>query len=376
MKEGKMFINFLPSFILTILHSFTHSFLHSYILIIFAKKMLFHTEYHPHNIPELLSISRPSILLGSCFTDNILRKMSFSLWRAYNPAGALYNPLSIAKALQLLFFAPIEEFKSTIFKAPDGCFHSSMFDSSLYGMDEKALIDAFVKRKVNTFQLLDERCNLIVTFGSAFCYYPVDNGEPDYNCPVGNCHKLPSYNFKIKLVEYGKVVEVWKSLIDLIHKVWPDMKIIFTISPIRYMKYGFVDNSLSKSVLRLCVHELQSSFPSVVSYFPAYEIMNDDLRDYRFYADDMIHPSSMAIDYIWDKFISTYLTEIEIEMLKKGASVSKALSHRPILPESMDARMLRLGKIRQRWLALKNDWNSAVNPFASEDVHDDTVAMS
>lgn len=322
--------------------------------------MEFHKEYTPEFTPGFISIHRPVVLLGSCFSDNILNRMSESLWNVSNPGGALYNPLSVCDALERLLFYFRDVFADSIIKAPDGFYHSRMFDTHLYGNTRKELIEQFEARSKDTVRMLEQGADIIITFGSAYCYFLT--GYKNY--AVGNCHKQPQNLFELRLLSIREIVFKWKCLIQCIRNSYPLVRFIFTISPIRYASYGLENNSLSKSILRLAIDEIVREEDNV-SYFPAYEIMLDDLRDYRFYADDLQHPSSQAVDYIWEKFQMKYLSVEERELLKRGNDIYKGLQHRPILPENHEQRVERMRRLWQRYELLRKDWPEAHNFFRS-----------
>lgn len=326
--------------------------------------MLFHKEYKASKTPDVLTIHRPIMLMGSCFADNISKRMNEALWKAINPGGVLYNPLSVAKALRLLLLLyPDGEFSETIFKGPNGVFLSTMFDSSLFGRTRSEITDRFGRRRLKALDIMNKDADIIVTLGSAYCYFLKDGSSAQSQYPVGNCHKLPSNMFDLRLLEIEEIVNVWRTLIKEIRSIWPGVRFVFTISPLRYYSYGIENNSLSKGILRVAVNEIIKETENTF-YFPAYEIMNDDLRDYRFYAEDMIHPSAQAVDYIWEKFREQYLTPQESALLDKGVAVTKGLGHRPILPETPECRWARLEKVRQKYQTIRDEWKNALDPYA------------
>lgn len=329
--------------------------------------MLFHKEYKPLKTPDTITIHRPVLLMGSCFADNIYHRMYEALWPSINLGGVLYNPLSVAKALKLfLLLYPDGAFSETVFKGPNGVFLSTMFDSSMYGRTRNEITERFGRRRKKALDFMNKEADIIVTFGSAYCYFMKEGAYNQY--PVGNCHKLPQNQFDLRLLEIDEIVDVWKSLISEIRGIWHNVRFVFTISPLRYYSYGIENNSLSKAILRVAVNEIIKDTENT-SYFPAYEIMNDDLRDYRFYAEDMIHPSGQAVDYIWEKFKEQYLTPQEISLLNKGVAVTKGLGHRPILPETPEVRWLRLEKMRQKYQIIRDDWKIARDPYSLPGVY-------
>ncbi|MFN4152000.1 MAG: GSCFA domain-containing protein, partial [Candidatus Sericytochromatia bacterium] len=181
--------------------------------------------------------------------------------------------------------------------------------------------------------------NLIITFGSSYVYK-----HKEKNIIVSNCHKLPENAFNQYMLSIEEMENKWIDLINKLKEKNKNLKIIFTVSPIRYLKYGFASNALSKSNLLVLVNKLKNKF-NFIDYFPSYEIMMDDLRDYRFYEKDMIHPNEIAIEYIWDKFIHSYIDKKSIEIMNEITKLKKALSHRPRNPNSIENKNFILKNI-------------------------------
>lgn len=177
---------------------------------------------------------------------------------------------------------------------------------------------------------LREATRLIVTLGTAYVYRLKTSGQV-----VANCHKLPADCFERNRLRPDDIVAEWSELLSEIRAVNPGVKILFTVSPIRHLKDGLHANQLSKAVLLLAVERLVESDPGRLAYFPAYELMMDELRDYRFYADDMLHPSPQAVEYIWQKFACTCLAKETRTVLNEWEEIRKALNHRPLYPESI-----------------------------------------
>lgn len=323
--------------------------------------MKFRTEYQPMKSDLTLCVDKPVLLAGSCFSDNISRRMRESLWNGSNPLGVLYNPLSIAKALRISLIEPdsysiIDE---SLFES-GGVTNSWLFSSKM-SREFRSDAMAFILRKCNESQeILSKGQWLIVTFGTSWCYFLSET--PDY--VVGNCHRQPASNFIRRRVGVAEIVEVWSELLRQLKTNYPNLQVIFTISPIRHLKDGFEGNSRSKAALVLAVGEIIEKF-DFCRYFPVYEIMNDDLRDYRFYESDLAHPNEMAVDYIWDIFKETYLNSEGIETLKEGNSILKAWRHRPML-EGRKSELteykesLRRYEISQRWNAFYERHPNAV----------------
>ena len=191
---------------------------------------------------------------------------------------------------------------------------------------------------------------LVVTLGTAYVYRLKSSGEV-----VANCHKLPEKIFDRSMLTVAEIVSEWKELLLSLWEQNPELKILFTVSPIRHWKDGAHGNQLSKATLLLAVDELQSAYPERIAYFPAYEIMMDELRDYRFYATDMLHPSELAIDYIWQRFTENFLSDETKGILKEWAEIQKAINHRPFQPESdaykrfISQTLLKMERINEKF---------------------------
>ena len=222
-------------------------------------------------------------MLGSCFSDEIGEQMlQRYLNVTCNPFGTLYNPLSIANAINMTEMPELVEH--------EGLWHSMAHHGSFSRANKDEAIEA-VRGSIQTMrQALKKASVVIITFGTSWVYEM--NGAI-----VGNCHKLPERCFTRRRLCAEEIVAAWKPILER----YPDKKWLFTVSPIRHIKDGLHENQLSKATLLQAVEQLGD-------YFPSYEIMLDELRDYRFYADDLVHPSSLAVNYIWERFVDTFCT--------------------------------------------------------------------
>ncbi len=241
------------------------------------------------------------LMLGSCFSDEIGEQMKQrNMSVTCNPFGTLYNPLSIANALNFQIF----QSSNLPLVYHDGLWHSMMHHGS-FSRPTREEAEEAVKASIETMQnALQEATVVIVTFGTAWIYEI--HGEI-----VGNCHKLPSDRFTRRRLTVEEIVAAWQPIIER----YPDKHWIFTVSPIRHIKDGLHENQLSKATLLMAIEQLLDNRPSIVprqssnrQYFPSFEILLDELRDYRFYADDLVHPSSLAVNYIWEQFVDTFCT--------------------------------------------------------------------
>lgn len=270
--------------------------------------------------------SSQMMLLGSCFSENIGRKLQQSKFRVdVNPFGILYNPFSISTAMQRLLSAKPFLEADLIFN--NGLYHSLMHHGQFSAPDKEVCLRN-ISERFESAVLQIKRTNLfLITFGSAYVYQWKESGEI-----AGNCHKLPSRLFHRFRLSVEEITGEWKKLISMLTAMHPDIKLLFTVSPVRHWKEGAHENQISKSILHLAIDNLVQLFPENVRYFPAYEVMIDELRDYRFYDEDMIHPSSFAIDYIWQLFSNTFFSSETIGINKEWEQIRRAMEHRPLYP--------------------------------------------
>lgn len=264
------------------------------------------------------------VLLGSCFSDNIGAKMHGALFNAtVNPMGTLYNPMSIARAVQrLIDNQPVAG--QTLFMQ-GGVWNSFDFHSRHSLPDKQATIDRMNQRIELGHNALKSAQLLTVTLGTAIVYRLKATGEI-----VANCHKVPGHEFERQMAQVGDMVQVLDGMLTRLHEFNPELRVIFTVSPIRHIADGLDTNSLSKARLRVAIQEAIDRHSDYCDYFPAYEIMIDDLRDYRFYASDMVHPSDVAVEYIWQAFQATYLDDRSALAVARCERIHKRLQHRPM----------------------------------------------
>lgn len=287
--------------------------------------------YTPVERPEhlfRLTHATKIMLLGSCFTSNIGKKLAEAKFCCdMNPYGILYNPLSISFALREIVANKRYTQKDLFFFQER--WHSAMHHGDFSSSDVTETLDKINIRLEEAHKHLSAADCLLLTFGTAWVYE-----DKSTQCLVANCHKQPEACFTRRKLTVDEIVSEYKTLIaDLLERN-SQLKILFTVSPIRHIRDGMHANSLSKATLLLAIEQLQDFFPDCVSYFPAYEIVLDELRDYRFYAEDMVHPSEVAIQYIWDCFVQTCISEDSLEIMKESEKICKALSHKPFYPDS------------------------------------------
>lgn len=262
----------------------------------------------PVNIPistRTIGYKDKILLLGSCFADNVGKKFQeYYFQTTVNPLGTLYNPASIAQAIQLANSELLVETLPLV--EWGGVWHSMLHHGCFSDVDKSKLIDNCLTSFGELQHQLKEASLVIITFGTSWVYEYSDNfpnkellSQNGLGCVIANCHKMPKENFIRRRLSVKEIVSIWQPLIDSM----PNKHWIFTVSPIRHIKDGLHENQVSKAILLQSIDALTN-----VSYFPAYEIMLDELRDYRFYAEDMVHPSSVAIEYIWQRWVDTFIT--------------------------------------------------------------------
>ena len=284
------------------------------------------------------------LLLGSCFADNIGEKFAAHYFQAtVNPLGTLYNPASIAHALT---DALIPQSDPRIVQH-NGMWHSMMHHGSFSHPDKEALLHRCTESREQMISALKEVSTVIVTFGTAWVYEW--QGEV-----VANCHKLPANQFVRRCLTVDDIVGMWQPIVASM----PDKHWIFTVSPIRHIKDGLHANQLSKAVLLQAIDSLISCLSPLVSsldYFPSYEIMLDELRDYRFYAEDMVHPSPVAVEYIWQRFVDTYMTDDTRNEMRTLHQLWRDRHHRFLHPESDEAKHFQM-RITQQLQELQSHY--------------------
>lgn len=289
--------------------------------------MNFRTQVELPEKEAEICLSEQIMLFGSCFTENIGKLLVKNKFRCdMNPFGILYNPLSIAQALRMLLER--KTFQEQDLFLSNGMWHSWMHHSDFSAdTSEKSLclINNRLEKAQKGLLVADW---LIVTWGTAYVFYHKESGTV-----VGNCHKQPERCFQRERLSVEEMVTVWSELLQDVRKVNPKLKVLFTVSPIRHSKDGMHGNQLSKAALLLAISEICEKNAGC-HYFPSYEIVLDELRDYRFYADDMLHPSQVAIDYIWECFTRCYFMKETQAFLKAWDEVCKGIQHKPFHPDS------------------------------------------
>ena len=283
--------------------------------------MNFRTNINVGPSPWKVSYSDNVMFAGSCFAASIGEQMLMRKMPAMiNPAGTVYNPVSVLNTLENLISGKI--FTLDDLYNYEGTWLSFFHHTDFSSEDHDSLIDKINDRSVKAREFLSNSRFFFITFGTARVFRWKKTGTI-----VSNCHKIPAAQFETELLAVNDIVDRWVSLIDRLPEFNPDLKVVFTVSPVRHWKDGAHGNQVSKSVLFLAVEELQKH-QSGPGYFPAYELLIDDLRDYRFYSDDMLHPSSSAIEYIWEKFSGAYFDIETVNLQNEILKITNACNHR------------------------------------------------
>jgi hypothetical protein len=283
----------------------------------------FRTVLQPHAATFCIRHTDKICCIGSCFTENIGKKLIENKFQTHiNPFGIVYNPISIAKQLTMLCTENFVFDEKNLIQQ-EGAWHSLEHHSSfsrLIKADIKANIDITWQKSKDFLQGANV---LVLTLGSAFTYQYIQSGDI-----VANCHKLPNREFSKKMLGIADVTAALSPILQYLKQKNTGLRVILTISPVRHLSDGMVENQRSKSVLLLSVAELAAQL-DFVTYFPAYELVMDDLRDYRFFEADMIHPNNTAIDYIWGFFETIFFEKPTLQLNEKIANIRKARAHRP-----------------------------------------------
>jgi hypothetical protein len=261
------------------------------------------------------------MFIGSCFASSIGSQMEMGhLPVLINPAGAVYNPVSVCNTLDCIIKG--KEFIANDLHFHDGIWLSFYHSTDFSSEDPSAVLEKINRRSKAAFNFLNKSRFLFVTLGTARVYRWKKS-----NLIVSNCHKIPADQFDTQLLTIDEIVALWTEQLDKLQLIFPHLKVVFTISPVRHLNDGAHGNQVSKSVLFIAVDELLKH-KAGPRYFPAYELVMDDLRDYRFYNDDMIHPSGLAINYIWEAFTGCYMDSRTINTWNEVVKITKACNHR------------------------------------------------
>ncbi|MFW5773964.1 MAG: GSCFA domain-containing protein [Tangfeifania sp.] len=284
----------------------------------------FHTEVDIPEFPWKTGYQKTNIFLGSCFTENVGNRMAALKYEVdINPFGILYNPVSVAHALE--FLLQKKHFTKNDLVQHDGLWHSFFHHGRFSSADVDQTLENINRRIETSSQILKNADFLFITFGTAWVYEHLPTRQT-----VSNCHKIPAKEFRRFRLTVDEIVNKYVEIIQELTKINTEIKIIFTVSPIRHWKDGAVENQRSKSTLLLAVDQiLKKTGNNNCGYFPAYEVVMDELRDYRFYTEDMIHLNDVAIKHIWEKFQSCLIDEGSKKTSEEVQKITNAMNHKP-----------------------------------------------
>ena len=301
------------------------------------------------NISNLIDYNSKIILLGSCFSDNIGQKLSYHKFESIlNPFGILFHPKAIESVIKNALCKKKYTEKDIFFL--NERWQSFEAHSKLSSTSKEEVIEQLNKASVSINKAVKNSTHFIITLGTSWVYRSNESGEI-----VANCHKVSQKKFKKELLSVAEINKSLSFIISLIKEINPSISFIFTVSPVRHLKDGVIENQQSKSHLISALHQIipihKNSF-----YFPSYEVMMDELRDYRFYKEDMIHPNQIAINYIWEKFYENWLSDEALELKKEVIKIQRGLEHKPFNPNS-EGHQQFLSSLQEKIETLKKKYS-------------------
>lgn len=288
--------------------------------------MKLQTQVPLNKATNQIDYSSQLVVLGSCFANNIGDKLAYYKFRALqNPFGILFHPLAIenliSRAIQQKQYTEEEVF---FLNERWQCYDAH---SDLSSVRKEELLGSLNSGLLETKLWIAKASHVFITLGTAWTYQLKESGKE-----VANCHKVPQMVFKKQLLSIDRIVQSLQDMLHLIQAVNTKVKIVLTVSPVRHLKDGFVENQQSKAHLISAVHQIIKT--GNATYFPSYELMMDELRDYRFYGNDLVHPNDLAVNYIWEKFKTVWISETSYKTMDEVAAIQKGLDHRPFSQES------------------------------------------
>ncbi len=298
----------------------------------------------PQQEPQI-DYSSKVLLLGSCFSQNNAEKLSYFQFKALsNPFGIIFNPVSISALIE-------RALKGDLFTEKDVFYHNERWQSyevhsELSQLNKDDYIKVLNEKLTQLRDYLMSASHVIITLGTAWVYE-----QKETKVVVANCHKIPQKEFQKRLLKISEIEKSLERIQNLLSQYNPKATTLFTVSPVRHIKDGVVENSRSKALLLTAIHAIinQKSF-----YFPSFEIMMDELRDYRFYDADMIHPSQVAIDHIWEQFNAAWIASETLPLQKKISAIKQGLAHRPFNKDS-EGHQKFLNNLQQKISEVKKE---------------------
>ncbi len=311
--------------------------------------MNFRLEFSPKQLPQKINHQHKIMLVGSCFTENIGDKLlAFKFSVLQNPNGILFNPISVKEAIVNYITHKIIGVNDLFYL--NEAYHSWQHHSRFSGITKEDAIKKINASTHTAHQYLQQTDFIVITLGSAWVYELTDKAaNATVKNVAANNHKAPADWFNRRLLTNQQVIDETNAIIWALQHFNPAIKIIFTVSPVRHLREGFVENNRSKAALINAIHLATETFNNVF-YFPAYELVIDDLRDYRFYAEDMVHPNYAATNYVWEKFVNTCVDEPSRQLMEAINEINAAINHKPFNPASAAHKKfmeINLNKIKE-----------------------------
>jgi hypothetical protein len=293
------------------------------------------------DIPEFstkIEYGKNILFLGSCFSDEIAVKAKYQGFKVdSNPFGTIFHPLALSRFIKETLSD--EAISERIIQRND-LYLSWDASSSIVGFSPNELISNIQKVRLDWKEKLLSATHLFMTFGTSWGYRLTEN-----NLLVANCHKFPASNFTKELSLQSDIVKEWTETIALLLELNSSLQIVFTVSPVRHIKDGLIENNRSKAILLDAVRILEQEMNC--SYFPSFEIVMDELRDYRFFKTDNVHPNELAINYVWQRFSNCYFSDETVTISKEVLKIRNEEAHRSITPTS-EASALQLQKLKEK----------------------------
>ncbi len=308
--------------------------------------MNFTTKIPIQKYEHAITYDSKIMLLGSCFAESMGGKFQyFKFQNTTNPLGIIFNPVSLAKMVERCV-------QKNYFTEDDIFYHNEIWHcfevhSELSNPDKDVFLNSLNEIIDLTHTQLNDSTHIIITLGTSWVYRNIETNQI-----VANCHKVPQKLFSKELLSPEIIAQSIESILFTISVLNPNCKCIFTVSPVRHLKDGFSENTLSKAHLIAALHKTITHHPLPITYFPSYEIMMDELRDYRFYAEDLLHPNPTAIDYIWIQFQENYISESVFGLMNEICEVQRALQHRPFNPNT-ESHLKFLADLKTKMTTLK-----------------------
>ena len=302
------------------------------------------------------------VSLGSCFAENIASKFDYYKFQnEVNPFGIIFNPVSIEKIIERVV-------QKNHFTEKDVFFHNDLWHcfeihSELSQPNKEVFLNTLNLLIDSTYLEIKNASHLVITYGTSWVYRNIESNEI-----VANCHKAPQKAFQKELLSIETIEKSIQNTIALFQSIHPKVQFIFTLSPVRHLKDGFVENQQSKAHLIAALHASNSQLPTF-NYFPSYEIMMDELRDYRFYSGDMLHPNQVAIDYIWERFVESTISEDSHRLMDEISGIQKSLLHKPFNPDS-ESHQTFLKQLQQKIDQVQKKYPFILfNSWQPEEIH-------